>query len=270
MDIEIEKYELMKKLQNKLNGELGDLWWNRYVGGAFWSNISTPLNLAITLLSAVTAGQATTQNMLEPSMFFKVSVASLLLSTLNTFFRPHTQLMENMTAIKTINELGARFETIYYSENSTVADFTRRYNEYKKLSQDFNKYQIAQTPEQQNFLTDLIYWLFKKYSCLKNSYRWLDVDMLYIQEPKSKRNESTLSTLSTLSCCGTDTNNLQDLEANKYNKDEQSEKFFMSVDDIEPKLNDIDPKLNDIDPKLNDIEPKLNDIDPKLNDIEEK
>ena len=150
--------------------------------------------------------------------------------------------MENMTAIKTINEFGARFETIYYSENSTIVDFTRRYNEYKKLSQDFNKYQIAQTPEQQNFLTDLIYWLFKKYSCLKNSYRWLDVDMLYIQESKNKsiKNESNLSTLSN---CGTDTNNLPDLESNKYDKDEQSEKFFMSIDDIEPKPK---PKPNDI------------------------
>jgi hypothetical protein len=67
--------------------------------------------------------------------------------------------------------------------------------------------------------------------------------MLYLQEPKSKstKNESSLSTLSTLSCCGTDPNNLPDLESNKYDKDEQSEKFFMSVDDIEPK-----PKPNNI------------------------
>jgi hypothetical protein len=53
---ESEKYELMIKLENKLNGELGDMWWNKYVGGAFWTNISTPINLAITILSAVTAG----------------------------------------------------------------------------------------------------------------------------------------------------------------------------------------------------------------------
>ncbi len=181
-----EKYVLMMQLQNKLNGELGDLWWNKYVAAAFWSNISTPINLAITLLSAVTAGQATTQNMLTQSVFFKISVASLLLSTLNTFFRPHSQLMDNMNSIKTINEFGARFETIYYSENSTDEHFTKRYNDYKKLSQDFNKYQIEQTPEQQNFITDLIYWLFRKYSCLKNSYKWLDVDMEYIQEDRTK------------------------------------------------------------------------------------
>ncbi len=187
---EIEKYELMTKLENKLNGELGDMWWNKYVGGAFWANISTPINLAITILSAVTAGQATTQNMLSQDIFFKISVASLLLSTLNTFFRPHTQLMDNMTAIKAINEFGAKFETIYYSENSNEEDFIRRYNEYKKLSQEFNKYQIEQTPEQQNFMTDLIYWIFKKYSCLKNNYKWLDVDMSYIKEQKINNKKS--------------------------------------------------------------------------------
>ena len=250
IEIEIEKYELMKKLQNKLNGELGDLWWNRYVGGAFWSNISTPLNLAITLLSAVTAGQATTQNMLEPSMFFKVSVASLLLSTLNTFFRPHTQLMENMTAIKIINEFGARFETIYYSENSTTEDFVRRYNEYTKLSQDFNKYQIAQTPEQQNFLTDLIYWLFKKYSCLKNSYRWLDVDMLYLQEPKSKY-KTDESSLSTLSNCEFNSNNSPDLESNKdeqlkHLEHPQHFKHSFCPEQMTLLFPDLDSKLNNI------------------------
>ncbi len=174
-----EKFGLMMKLQNRLNEDLGDIWWSKYVAGAFWSNISTPINLAITLLSAVTAGQATTQTMLSPQIFFKISVASLLISTLNTFFRPHTQLMTNMTAIKSINEFGAKFETIYYSENSTEQDFLRRYNEYKKLSQDYNKFLIEETPEQKNFVTDFIYWIFKSYFCLKNNYKWFSGDLSY-------------------------------------------------------------------------------------------
>ena len=208
-----DKFILMMQLQNKLNGELGDLWWNKYVGAAFWSNISTPINLSITLLSAVTAGQATTDKLLSQSLFFKISVASLLLSTLNTFFRPHSQLMENMNTIKAINEFGAKFETIYYSENSTYTDFDRKYNEYKKLSQEFNKYQIEQTPEQQNFITDLIYWLFRKYSCLKNSYKWLDVDMSYNQEDKIKQDECC----PTSSCCVPGITNLPQLEQEENN-----------------------------------------------------
>ena len=235
-----EKFILMMQLQNKINGELGDLWWNKYVGAAFWSNISTPINLAITLLSAVTAGQATTNNMLSNSVFFKISVTSLLLSTLNTFFRPHSQLMENMNTIKAINEFGAKFETIYYSENSSQTDFERRYNEYKKLSQEFNKYQIEQTPEQQNFITDLIYWLIRKYSCLKNSYKWLDVDMSYIQEDKIKSDECD-ECCPPSSCCVPGLTNLPELELEHELDKNQEENNYQQIvnNDLEKGNNHI-------------------------------
>ncbi len=187
---ESEKFKLMKKLQRKLNGELGDVWWNLYVGGAFWSNISTPINLAITLLSAVTAGQATTSNMLSQSAFFKISKATLIISTLNTFFRPHTQLMGIMDSMKSINELGFRFESTYYSECNGEADYLRRYSEYKQILMDLNKFQQSQSPDQQNFCTDFIYWLFKNYSCLKKSYKWLDLDMAYIDEQENNINSN--------------------------------------------------------------------------------
>ncbi len=188
---ESEKLKLMKKLQRKLNGELGDVWWNLYVGGAFWSNISTPINLAITLLSAVTAGQATTSNMLSQSAFFKISIASLIISTLNTFFRPHAQLMGIMDSMKSINELGFRFESTYYSECNGESDYARRYSEYKQILMDLNKFQQSQSPDQQNFCTDFIYWLFKNYSCLKKSYKWLDLDMAYIDEQENNTNSNS-------------------------------------------------------------------------------
>jgi hypothetical protein len=223
-----DKFILMMQLQNKLNGELGDLWWNKYVGAAFWSNISTPINLSITLLSAITAGQAITEKLLSQNLFFKISVASLLLSTLNTFFRPHSQLMENMNTIKAINEFGAKFETIYYSENSTYTDFDRKYNEYKKLSQEFNKYLIEQTPEQQNFITDLIYWLFRKYSCLKNSYKWLDVDMSYSQDEKINQDECCPPS----SCCVPGITNLPVLEEELYKNQEENNDLEKSNNNV--------------------------------------
>ena len=197
------KYNQMKNLENKLNGELGDIWWNKYISSAFWSNISTPINLAITILSAITAGQATTNNMLTKGLFLKISLASLLLSTLNTFFRPHSQLMTNMTAIKSINEFGAKFEVIYYSDCGTEEEYERRYLEYTALSQEFNKYQIGQSPEEQNFFTDLIYWIIKKNSILKNTYRWLDVDMIYLgqNQPIDSIQNNCCKPDSCSSCC---------------------------------------------------------------------
>jgi hypothetical protein len=192
-----ENYRLMKTLEQKLNGELGDAWWNLYVAGAFWSNISTPINLSITLLSAVTAGQATTTNMLSQDLFIKVSIASLIISTLNTFFRPHSQLMTIMDSLKKINELGFEFENTYYTSCDEEEHYKKRYSEYKNILMKLNKFQQSQSPDQQNFFTDFIYWFFKKYSCLRKSYKWLDLDMEYIgdQENNSKTNEPE-------GCCG--------------------------------------------------------------------
>ncbi len=201
-------YILMKKLEKKLNGELGDCWWKYYVAGAFWSNISTPINLAITLLSAVTAGQATTTNMLSQNAFIKISIASLIISTLNTFFRPHGQLMSIMDSIKSVNELGFRFETIYYSECENESDYKRKYEGYTKILLDLNKFQQSLSPDQQNFFTDFIYWLFKNYSCLKRGYKWLDMDMSYLEEDNDKNDKSgdycsPCSSCCKSTCCGT-------------------------------------------------------------------
>ncbi len=175
----IEIKDLMEKLEDKLDGEIGNMWWKVYIASAFWSNVSTPINLAITLLSAVTAGQATTDNMLNKNTFIKVSVASLLISTLNTFFRPHTQYINNMDILKKVNEFGFEFENIHYSKKSDSKDYLRRYNAYKKLMIKFHRYKNTLSPDQQNFLTDLIYYICIK-SCLRNDDKWLDIDKKYI------------------------------------------------------------------------------------------
>ncbi len=230
------KYNQMKKLENKLNGELGDAWWNKYISSAFWSNISTPINLAITILSAITAGQATTENMLSKDMFFKISLASLLISTLNTFFRPHSQLMTNMTTIKSINEFGAKFETIYYSDCGMEEDYERRYTAYTILSQELNKYQIEQSPEEQNFFTDFLYWICKKYSVLRNNYRWLDTDMIYMGEHKELTELSSGCCKS--SCCIPNNKMLDNVVEPTSNQ--STNQLTNSPNKMEIKLNEID------------------------------
>lgn len=67
----------MKALEKRINEEIG----LRYVAAALWSNIATPVNLAITLMTSVTTGQATTDNLIRPDIY-------KALSMLNTFFRP--------------------------------------------------------------------------------------------------------------------------------------------------------------------------------------
>ncbi len=182
--------DLMENLESKLDGEIGNMWWKIYIASAFWSNISTPINLSITLLSAITAGQATTSTMLSKNVFVKVSVASLLISTLNTFFRPHNQYISNIDILKKVNEFGYEFEIIYYSKNTESTDFIRRYLSYKKLMIKFHRFKNTISPEQQNYFTDLIYYISIK-SCLRNDDKWLDIDKKYIDDETNSDNNDT-------------------------------------------------------------------------------
>ncbi len=232
--------DLMEKLEDKLDGEIGNMWWKVYIASAFWSNISTPINLAITLLSAVTAGQATTSNMLSQSMFVKVSVASLLISTLNTFFRPHTQYISNMDILKKVNEFGFEFENIHYSKKSDSKDYIRRYIAYKKLMIKFHRYKNTLSPEQQNFLTDLIYYICIN-SCLSNDDKWLDIDKKYIEyedENKEKKNKD---------------NNTDNNKDNNKDKESKNNCLTTIIEKAKNQINDNNNKENDVDVELGNI-----------------
>ena len=175
----------MQRIENKLNSDLGYLWWKKYIAGAFWSNISTPINLTITILTAIMSGQATTENLIPHNIYVNISITTLLLSTLNTFFTPHSQISQNIDIMKTWYDYGNQFEKIYYSENTDIDDYKKRLEEYKKLYIEINKTKNAESPETQNFVTDLINYIVLN-SCLKNKSNWLDMDKELIQKNKKK------------------------------------------------------------------------------------
>lgn len=53
-------YLHLVSVEDNLDKLLGFYYWKRYIAAAFWSNLSTPINLAITLMTAMTTAQATT------------------------------------------------------------------------------------------------------------------------------------------------------------------------------------------------------------------
>lgn len=171
----------MSTLRDKINRDLGDRWWRKYINCAFWSNISTPINLAITLLTTLTTGQATTDNLLNNNDFVKISIATLVLSTLNTFFRPHQQLTENTDAMNKWRELGTMFEMIYYAECYNDLDYENRIKEYEELQKRIHHEEISQETKYKNYLTDLIY-LIATETCLKRTH--------WIQEENNADNNS--------------------------------------------------------------------------------
>lgn len=189
---EIESYNEMQKIENKLNSDLGYLYWKKYIAGAFWANISTPINLTITILTAIMSGQATTNNLIPQNIYINISITTLLLSTLNTFFKPHSQMSQNIDIMKTWYDYGNQFEKIYYSENTDLDDYKRRLEEYKKLYIEINKTKNAESPETQNFVTDLINYIVLN-SCLKNKSNWLDMDKELIHKNKSTKTKTNIN-----------------------------------------------------------------------------
>ena len=166
-------------LKGKLDRDLGFFYWKKYIAAAFWAQIATPINLMITLLTALTTAQATSPDLLSHSLYVNISVATLVITTLNTFFRPHTKMMENTEYMKKWNELGLEFEKLYYSdtENNSLSrdNCEMKIAELSALQDKMNELRKEEGPSSQNFLTDLIHILCVS-TCLRRYQRWLDND----------------------------------------------------------------------------------------------
>ena len=67
---------------------------------------------------ALVSGQANTDSLLPTNIYKDLSIALLLLSTLNTFLRPHIQMNENVQLKQKYDALGAEFERVHFSADS--------------------------------------------------------------------------------------------------------------------------------------------------------
>ena len=186
--------EYMIDLETKINTEIGYRFWKKYVNAAFWSYISLPINLSITMMTALSTGQATTNNLLPKSLYINISLATLVISVLNTYFRPYVQMNQNIEYMNKWSVLGCQFEEIYYSENQTLDHINLRITRYENLMKSINDLKKAEILETQNFLTDSIHLALRScYCCLKNKNSWLALDKTLKAEDddEKKRLEET-------------------------------------------------------------------------------
>jgi len=82
MPEEEKKFEKLYILRQKLDKEIGYNYWKKYVASAFWSQISTPINLTITFLTAITTAQSQSGSLLPQSIYSHIAIASLVITTL--------------------------------------------------------------------------------------------------------------------------------------------------------------------------------------------
>lgn len=153
----------------KLNYDIGYFWWKQYIYCAFWSNISTPINLLITILTALTTGQSATNSLISQSTTTKLGIVTLFISIFNTFFRPTQQLNDNSQVLKEWMNIGEQFEEIYYDKVYTIEEKKGRLQKLQDLFIENNKLKRNNT---NNFLIDLIFILANMF-CIKDKIYWI-------------------------------------------------------------------------------------------------
>lgn len=153
----------------KLNYDIGYFWWKQYVYCAFWSNISTPINLLITILTALTTGQSATNSLISQSTSTQLGITALFISIFNTFFRPTQQLHDNTQVLKEWMDIGQQFEEIYYDKVYTIHEKKDRLKRLQVLFMENNK---LKRNNNNNFLIDLIF-MSADYLFIKNKIYWI-------------------------------------------------------------------------------------------------
>ena len=160
----------IKDYLKKLNEDIGFYWWKYYTYCAFWSNISVPINLTITILTALTTGQTATGSLIDNNTSTVFGIVVLIVSIFNTFFRPTQQLNDNEEQKKKWAELGTKFELHYYDK---IQSPTEQIEKQKKIEELFKEVGAMKRETTNNYFIDLIFMITKKLF-IRDNITWIN------------------------------------------------------------------------------------------------
>jgi hypothetical protein len=165
--------------RNKINRDISWFYWKKYVAAVFWAQLSTPVNLSITLMTALTTAQANAPDLLDAEIYKKLTIATLVLTVINTFFRPHEKSQQNKDYMKQWNAIGIEFEKVYYSKKNNVvnsyAGSDEAIDDYQAVEDKVNELRQKEGPDVTNFVIDFIH-IICYFTCLKKYKVWIQMD----------------------------------------------------------------------------------------------
>lgn len=161
----------MEQLEREINHLIGVKWWKPYIEGVFWSNMVAPINISISILSLLVAGQSSLSSFISPSLATTLSFSVFTLSFFNTFFSPHNKIVESLGENQNWKQFANRFERIYYSSKQTEQDIHLRLEEYRKLIVDLKEY-LIESPSKKNLFIECLYSIVKRF---KRVDRWMEL-----------------------------------------------------------------------------------------------
>ena len=169
----------------KISADIGYYWWKRYIYAAFWSNISTPINLSIVVLTTLTTGQAATQSLLSKEVTTILGSVVLFVSIFNSFFKPYEQLTQNQQILQQWTAIGDDFDEIYYDRVYTREEKLIRLANLEKL---FKSMSALKRMNDNNYCIDLLFILIRMI-CIRKNITWVQ-----IKEDNAKKRRQTIST----------------------------------------------------------------------------
>ena len=172
----------------KINNDIGYYWWKRYIYSAFWSNISTPLNLAIVVLTTLTTGQSATESLISKEIATILGSVTLFISIFNSYFKPYEQLTQNQCILLDWTKLGEEFDEIYYDRVYTPVEKLGRLKNLEKL---FKKVSALKRSNDNNYCIDLLY-VFIRLICIRKQINWVVIKDMG-EEPRQRRRTIEIS-----------------------------------------------------------------------------
>ena len=157
------------RYSNIINKDTGFHWWKRYTYSAFWSITANPINLSITIFTALTTGQSATGSLFGESITTSIGLLTLVLSIINTFFKPYDQLRTNQSLKEKWSDRGVEYEELYHQVVHNIDDKKIKLQKFQELYANIS---VLKKNNESNYIIDLIFTI-ARVICIRKDVKWL-------------------------------------------------------------------------------------------------
>ena len=157
------------RYSNVINKDTGFHWWKRYTYSAFWSITANPINLSITIFTALTTGESATGSLFGESITTSIGLLTLVLSIINTFFKPYDQLRTNQSLKEKWSDRGVEYEELYHQVVHTIDDKKIKLQKFQEL---YTNISVLKKNNESNYVIDLIFTI-ARVICIRKDVKWL-------------------------------------------------------------------------------------------------
>ena len=158
-----------RRLEDKLDRILGFYYWRTYWATSMWSNLSTPLNLTITIFTALMASHSSSgSSFISDKLNTTINLVTFLLSIINSYFSPQKELNETNDYLGKWMDCGNNFEATVYSEIKNEEKISK----YQDILKNANELRKIQYISKRNFVTDFLHVIIRNLFMGGND-RWM-------------------------------------------------------------------------------------------------